>query len=126
MAAVLRQSSQSAPLAYNLASETAIDAYPDRKNIRNGGCTLYSATMVNGEVAKAYLKFFDSDGQDLTFGTTHPSIVIPVAASSTLEIDMPGGLALANGLSYTMGDNAAEDQTGAFAAATTELHLITS
>lgn len=67
---------------------------------RGSAETIYQIKIDNtANTTKAFLKLYDdADGAGLTHATTHPTLVLPVEASSSIEYGFYPGLAFAAGI----------------------------
>lgn len=67
-------------------------------NINSGAATLYLVEIANPNASAVYTKLYNSTGP--TVGVTAPDMAIPCAASSTVRLAIPKGVAFATGISF--------------------------
>ena len=72
----------------------------DVDNIAGGSYSLYSAFIHNADSNPVWLKLYDA--VDPTYGTTAPSHIFRIEATSREVFTWPTGLAFSNGLSYAV------------------------
>ncbi|KKN40372.1 hypothetical protein LCGC14_0734240 [marine sediment metagenome] len=103
----LTKTPQGSNLTYHLFTESATPLTAV-ENVRGGPCTLYAIGIENeaSSGAAAWVKAFDHAGAGLSVGTDDLQLLIPIDAqggsplNDELEILIPGGLSLVNGLTF--------------------------
>ena len=72
----------------------------EQDNVAGGSCSLYSAFIHNADSNPVWLKLYDA--VDPTYGTTAPSHIFRIEATSREVFTWPAGLAFSTALSYSV------------------------
>lgn len=96
------------PLGRHLSYDLTEVSDPDvtgQSNLRNGPCTVHVIELDNTAASgtACWVKLYNNDGSDLTYGTTAPDIVLTVGAVSAADERVTwhivGGISLTEALS---------------------------
>jgi hypothetical protein len=69
-------------------------------NVAGGSCSVYTIFIHNPDGSESYLKLYDA--VDPVYGTTAPSHIFRLEATSREVFTWPTGLVFSTGLSYTV------------------------
>jgi hypothetical protein len=87
-----------------ITQDTDADESPVNDITGKAGSVYYVKVVNAWSSSSVYFKLYDSTSA--THGTTHPILVMRVAASTTEYFIVPDGMAFTNGLSYCVTDGA--------------------
>ena len=93
-----------------ITQDTDADETPVNDITGKAGSLCYFKVVNGWSGSSIYFKVYDSTSA--THGTTHPILVMKVAASSTAYCVIPDGMAFVNGLSYCVTDGAGTGSGG--------------
>lgn len=92
-----------AKFSSQMVKQTALSTTPDN-NVIGGSCKIFMLDCTNGSSsAKGFVKLYDQ-AADVVFGTDHPFLVFPLAASQRQVVTIAEGHATANGISWAFSD----------------------
>ena len=94
-------------------------------NVRHGPCTLLGGFAINTDAGNiAYLKLYDTDGEDFVAGTSLPHLMFPIPASGNQPFFVEPSVQFLNGLTLACSEESGNTLTTA--PASLEVYLITS
>jgi len=101
---------QDARAVYGTADDTLLD-------VKTSTGYFFSLYATNGDAAVRYLQIFNDQASGVTLGSTAPYLVIPMAASASVNVNFLGGVFMGDGISVAC-TTTADGSTAATVAAT--------